>query len=91
MHVHLIIQPNILIPVVIWHTKINKIKVGFSDHSSGNYASFAAVSKGAVIIERHFTLSRNLPGIDQSSSLEPNEFLELREGIDSYDFLGNLK
>ncbi len=72
--------------------KLFKTKVGFSDHSSGNYASFAAVSKGAVIIERHFTLSRNLPGIDQSSSLEPNEFLELREGIDSIiDSLGKFK
>tara|TARA_Y100001970_G_scaffold199595_1_gene242778 strand:+ start:13274 stop:14302 length:1029 start_codon:yes stop_codon:yes gene_type:complete len=68
--------------------KFNNL-VGFSDHSTGNYASFAAVALGANIIERHFTISRKLPGIDQSSSSEPHEFFELRKGINSiYDSLG---
>jgi len=66
--------------------------VGFSDHSVGNYASFASIAMGATIIERHFTLSRNLPGIDQSSSLEPHEFLELRNGVNAvYQSLGKSK
>ena len=66
--------------------------VGFSDHSEGNYASFAAIALGASVIERHFTTSRKLSGIDQSSSSEPHEFLELRKGINSiYQSLGNNK
>ena len=72
--------------------KLFDTEVGFSDHSSGNYASFAASVIGASVIERHFTLSRSLPGIDQSSSLEPNEFKELRYGINAItDSLGNNK
>lgn len=47
---------------------------GFSDHSIDNYSSIASIVCGAKIIERHFTISRQLPGIDQQASLEPNEF-----------------
>lgn len=65
---------------------------GFSDHSQGNYASFAAVALGAKVIERHYTLSRSLPGIDQKASLEPHEFKELSEGINSiFESLGDKK
>ncbi len=77
--------------IPIMRKKFNSI-VGFSDHSKGNYASFTAVALGAKIIERHFTISRKLPGIDQSSSSEPHEFLELRNGINSiYESLGSEK
>jgi len=55
---------------------------GYSDHSKENISSLAAAVMGAKVIERHFTLSRKLPGIDQSSSLEPQEFLDLRINID---------
>ena len=72
--------------------KLFKTNVGFSDHSSGNYASFAASVIGASVIERHFTLSRSLPGIDQSSSLEPNEFKDLRDGLNAItDSMGKNK
>ena len=65
---------------------------GFSDHSQGNYASFAAVALGAKVIERHYTLSRSLPGIDQKASLEPHEFNELSKGVDSiFESLGDKK
>jgi N,N'-diacetyllegionaminate synthase len=50
-----------------------KVPIGFSDHTSSDTASIGAVALGACVIEKHFTLDRNLPGPDQSSSLEPDE------------------
>ncbi len=58
-----------------------KVTVGYSDHVENNYACFAAVALGAEIIEKHFTLSKSMPGPDHSSSLEPVEFKILVEGI----------
>jgi N,N'-diacetyllegionaminate synthase len=55
--------------------------VGLSDHTLSNYASFAAVSMGASVIEKHFTLSRNLYGSDAKHSLEPEGLADLVEGI----------
>ena len=49
-----------------------KCDVGFSDHSDGYIASCLAVSMGAKIIEKHFTINRNLPG-PTTMSLNPNE------------------
>jgi sialic acid synthase SpsE len=46
--------------------------VGFSDHTSGACAAAWAVAAGACIIEKHFTLDRNLPGPDHQASLEPH-------------------
>jgi len=61
----------------------NKLKteVGYSDHTVSIEASLAAVALGAKIIEKHFTISRNLSGPDHKSSLEPNEFRELVKKI----------
>ena len=50
-----------------------KINVGYSDHTLGIEVSIAAVSIGAKIIEKHFTLDRSLPGPDHSASLLPDE------------------
>lgn len=49
-------------------------EVGFSDHTLGYAASFAAASLGATIIEKHFTLSRKMYGSDAKNSMEPEEF-----------------
>lgn len=56
--------------------------IGFSDHSQGTWAAFAAVSNGAVAVEKHFTASHDLPGPDHKISAEPQEFKKLREKID---------
>ncbi len=54
-----------------------KLPVGYSDHTMGITISIAAVVMGACIIEKHFTLDRNLPGPDHRASLEPDELKNL--------------
>lgn len=49
------------------------VAVGYSDHTSGIEVSIAAVALGATVIEKHFTLDRDLPGPDHKASLEPEE------------------
>jgi N-acetylneuraminate synthase/N,N'-diacetyllegionaminate synthase len=58
-----------------------EVPVGFSDHSIGIYIPLAAVALGACVIEKHFTMDRNLPGPDQKASIEPDELKELVKGI----------
>lgn len=55
---------------------------GFSDHTMGSEAAFASVMLGAVIIEKHFTLDKNLPGPDHIISSTPDELREIRKKID---------
>jgi N,N'-diacetyllegionaminate synthase len=55
--------------------------VGLSDHSIGPHACFAAVALGATVIEKHFTLSKELYGPDAALALEPYELEELCDGI----------
>jgi len=50
-----------------------RVKVGYSDHTLGIEVAVAAVAMGATVIEKHFTLDRNLPGPDHKASLEPSE------------------
>jgi N,N'-diacetyllegionaminate synthase len=57
------------------------VPVGYSDHTVGNEVAFAAVALGACIIEKHFTLSRDLPGPDHKASSEPDELARLVRGI----------
>lgn len=49
------------------------VAVGYSDHTLGIEVAIAAVALGATVIEKHFTLDRNLPGPDHKASLEPDE------------------
>lgn len=49
------------------------VAVGYSDHTSGIEVAIAAVALGASVVEKHFTLDRNLPGPDHKASLEPEE------------------
>ena len=57
------------------------VDIGYSDHTLGVEVSFAAVSLGAKIIEKHITLNRNLKGPDHKASLEPEEFKNLVKGV----------
>ncbi|MGD9025268.1 MAG: pseudaminic acid synthase [Desulfobacterales bacterium] len=62
-------------------SKIFDVPVGLSDHSFGNEASIVAVALGACVIEKHFTLSRDIEGPDSSFSIEPHELKALVTGI----------
>jgi len=57
------------------------VKVGYSDHTLGIEISIAAVALGATVIEKHFTLDRNLQGPDHKASLEPIELKKMVESI----------
>ena len=58
-----------------------KVRVGYSDHSLGIEVPIAAVAMGARVIEKHFTLDRNLPGPDHKASLEPAELKAMVNSI----------
>ncbi len=58
-----------------------QVNVGYSDHTEGIEVSIAAVALGAKVIEKHFTLNKNLPGPDHLASLEPQELKQLVKGI----------
>lgn len=53
------------------------LSVGYSDHTKGIHISLAAVALGACVIEKHFTLDKNMIGPDHKASLEPDELKEL--------------
>lgn len=57
------------------------VKTGYSDHTKGIEVPIAAVALGATVIEKHFTLSRTLPGPDHKASLEPDELKEMVTSI----------
>jgi N,N'-diacetyllegionaminate synthase len=57
------------------------VPVGYSDHTSGMEVPLAAAALGACVIEKHFTLDRNLPGPDHKASMEPAEVEGLIKGI----------
>jgi N,N'-diacetyllegionaminate synthase len=57
------------------------LKVGYSDHTPGIEVPIAAVAMGAVVIEKHFTLDKNMEGPDHKASLEPGEFAAMVQGI----------
>ncbi len=57
------------------------IRVGYSDHTEGIEVPVAAVALGAAIIEKHFTLDKNMPGPDHKASLEPDELTAMVKAI----------
>jgi N,N'-diacetyllegionaminate synthase len=66
------------------------VAVGYSDHTPGIEVATAAVALGATVIEKHFTLDRNLPGPDHKASLEPAELRALVKAIRNIEqALGN--
>lgn len=58
-----------------------KLPVGLSDHTLDNLSAVVAASLGAVMIEKHFTLDRKMPGVDQSISMQPEDLRKLKSDI----------
>jgi len=61
--------------------KAFRVKVGYSDHTSGIEVPIAAVALGACVIEKHFTLDRAMDGPDHKASLEPDELKAMVSAI----------
>jgi N-acetylneuraminate synthase len=57
------------------------LPVGFSDHTEGIAVAIAAAARGAMVIEKHFTVDRSLPGPDHKASLEPAELQAMVRSI----------
>ncbi len=68
---------------LLWMKSLQKLHayVGYSGHERGTAVSIAAGALGACVIERHFTLDRNMEGPDHAASLEPREFASLVVGL----------
>ena len=63
------------------HEAFPGIAIGFSDHSVGSVAAVGACMKDIVMIEKHFTLDKNLPGPDHKASATPEELAELCRNV----------
>ena len=64
-----------------------KLNIGYSDHTRGVIAPLIAVSKGAKLIEKHFTLSKKMHGPDHSASLTPSEFKVMVSNIRKFEIM----
>ncbi len=66
------------------------VAIGYSDHTRGLEVAIAAAALGASIIEKHFTLDRNLPGPDHRASLEPSELRAMVSAVRNVEIaMGN--
>ena len=66
------------------------VAIGYSDHTTGIEVAVAAVALGAAVLEKHFTMDRNLPGPDHKASLEPDELQAMVRAIRNIEkALGN--
>ena len=61
--------------------EVFRVPVGYSDHTIGITIPVAAVARGATIIEKHFTLDKNMEGPDHKASLDPQELLAMVQAI----------
>lgn len=69
-----------------------EVDVGYSDHTQGIEVPIAAAAMGAVIVEKHFTLDKNMEGPDHKASLEPGELSAMVAGIRNIEkALGDVK
>lgn len=69
------------------HREFPNMKIGFSDHSVGCVAAVGACMKDIVMIEKHFTLDKNLPGPDHKASATPEELKELCNNVRRIEIL----
>jgi N,N'-diacetyllegionaminate synthase len=72
---------NLRAMVTLRHTFSDVRGVGYSDHTQGIAIPIAAAALGAIVVEKHFTLDRTLPGPDHLASLEPRELAAMVQAI----------
>jgi len=72
---------NVNLNVMNTMKKAFSLKVGYSDHTPGIEVPIAAVAKGAKVIEKHFTLDKDMEGPDHKASLNPKELKEMVKAI----------
>jgi N-acetylneuraminate synthase len=63
-----------------------QLPVGYSDHTAGISIAIAAVARGAVVIEKHFTLDKLLPGPDHQASLDPQQLITMISAIREVEY-----
>ena len=66
---------------ISYFKEIFGLPVGYSDHGVENITSYVAVSLGACLIEKHFTVDKTMPGPDHKISADPQEMIQLVQGI----------
>ena len=80
---------NVGLNIIEEISKRYNCNIGFSDHTSTNYASFAAATLGVSLIEKHLTFSRDMYGSDAQFSTEPKQFKDLVSGVKSIEIMLN--
>ena len=66
-------------------------KIGYSGHAKGIHDAIIAISKGATVVEKHFTTNNKLPGRDNLNAILPKEMLELKKFRDSFVKMSKFK
>lgn len=83
---------NLNLKTLILFKDLTEGPIGFSDHSAGTIAAPIAIALDASVIEKHFTLDRNLEGPDHSISINPVEMKQIYENINlAFDMKGEKK
>lgn len=75
------LMPDVNLLAMVSMRERTGLPVGYSDHTQGIEIPIAATALGATVIEKHFTLDRNMEGPDHKASLEPDELKQMVQGI----------
>jgi N,N'-diacetyllegionaminate synthase len=79
-----LLDENVNLPKLEFIKKFTS-KIGYSGHTKGIHDAIAAISKGAKVVEKHFTINNSLPGRDNFNAILPDKFLELKKFRDSFE------
>ena len=66
---------------VLDYYKKFKVPLGYSDHTKGNISAVGSIFLGAKVVEKHFTLNKKMPGIDQKASIDADELYSLKKDL----------
>lgn len=66
---------------VLDYYKKFKVPLGYSDHTTENTSAIGSIFFGAIVVEKHFTLDKKMPGIDQKASIDANQLYSLKKDL----------